>query len=433
MTDKVKRIAIIGGGPMGLGAAYYLGKQGVQVTVYEAGGCVGGMTASYDFDGVEIERFFHFICATDYDYFEILKELDLEDKLHWVNTRMGYFYNGKLSNWGDPISLLKFPGLSLIDKFRYGLKVLYCKGLKSFDELDKQSATHWLKGWLGERAYKVLWHPLMSLKFYEWQDLPSAAWIAARVQRVAQSRESLFKEKTGYLTGCSEILMKAMMQAIEKQGSTIHLNQPIKQVVIENNQVKGLNVGDSFHEYDLVISTTPIPYVSKMIPGLPKIDHEKLAKIKNVGVVCLMFKLDRAFSPYFWLNINSPGIEMPGIIEYTNLNPLNGRDHILYVPYYMPQTQSKYAWTNEQFYAEITAAFKKIRPDFDLSWIKAFHASRYFYAQPVCEPGYLSMLPPMKSSVEGLFMADTSYYYPQDRSITESLKTAKQLAALALQ
>jgi len=66
-----------------------------------------------------------------------------------------------------------------------------------------------------------------------------------------------------------------------------------------------------------------------------------------------------------------------------------------------------------------------------VSWIKAFHASRYFYAQPVCEPGYLSMLPPMQSTVHGLFMADTSYYYPQDRSITESLKTARQLAQLA--
>jgi len=438
MSKNQKRVAIIGAGPMGLGVAYYLGKQGIPVTVYEAGERVGGMTASYDFDGVEIERFFHFICATDYDYFEILKELGIEDKLHWVNTRMGYFYNEKLSSWGDPISLLKFPGLSLVDKFRYGLKVLYCKGLKSFDELDKQHATHWLKSWLGERAYKVLWDPLMSLKFYEWQDLPSAAWIAARVQRVAQSRESLFKEKTGYLTGCSEVLMNAMVAAIEKQGSTIRLGQPIKKVVIENHStkgqcVKGIEVADGLHEYDVVISTTPIPYVSKMIPDLPKVDHDKLANIKNVGVVCLMFKLDRQFSPYFWLNINTPGIEMPGIIEYTNLNPLNGRDHILYVPYYMPQTQKKYAWSNEQFYEEVTAAFKKIRPDFERSWIKSFHASRYFYAQPVCEPGYLSMLPPMKSTIEGLFMADTSYYYPQDRSITESLKTAKQLAALAQQ
>jgi protoporphyrinogen oxidase len=38
--------AVIGGGPMGLAAAYYLGKQGKRVTVYETGDRVGGMTAS---------------------------------------------------------------------------------------------------------------------------------------------------------------------------------------------------------------------------------------------------------------------------------------------------------------------------------------------------------------------------------------------------
>jgi protoporphyrinogen oxidase len=433
MTTQQKKIAMIGGGPMGLGVAYYLGKQGVPVTVYEAGSCVGGMSASFDFNGIDIERFFHFLCATDYDYFEILKELGIADKLHWTNTRMGYFYQGKLSSWGDPVSLLKFPGLSLLDKFRYGLQVLYCKQLSSFDELDKQHATTWLKKWLGQHAYDVLWHPLMSLKFYEWQDLPSAAWIAARVQRVALSRESLFREKTGYLEGCSEVLMQEMVKAIEKQGSVIKLATPIKEVVIKDNRIAGIDCGTGMEEFDVVVSTTPIPYISRMIPGLPKQDHDKLARIKNVGVVCLMFKLDRPFSPYFWLNINSPGIEMPGIIEYTNLNPLNGKDHILYVPYYMPQTQEKYSWSNEKFFAEVTAVFKKIRPDFDKSWIKDFHASRYFYAQPVCEPGYLAMLPAMKSSVDGLFMADTSYYYPQDRSITESLKTAKQLVQLVLE
>jgi len=273
----------------------------------------------------------------------------------------------------------------------------------------------------------------MSLKFYEWQDLPSAAWIAARVQRVAQSRESLFKEKTGYLEGCSEVLLQEMVKTIEKQGSVINLGTPIKEVVIKDNRICGIDCGAGLEEYDVVVSTTPIPYISRMIPGLPKQDHDKLARIKNVGVVCLMVKLDRQFSPYFWLNINSPGIEMPGIIEYTNLNPLNGKDHILYVPYYMPQTQEKYSWSNEKFLAEVTAVFKKIRPDFQESWIRDFHISRYFYAQPVCEPGYLSMLPTMKSTVSGLFMEDTSYYYPQDRSITESLKTAKQLVQLVLE
>ncbi len=48
-------------------------------------------------------------------------------------------------------------------------------------------------------------------------------------------------------------------------------------------------------------------------------------------------------------------------------------------------------------------------------------ASRYDYAQTVCTPGFYDALPPMRSGLRGLFLADTSHYYPEDRSISESL------------
>lgn len=423
---KAEKVAVIGAGPMGLAAAYELCKAGYKVDVYEAGDVVGGMSASFDFNGLEIERYFHFICATDYDLFSLLDELGLSHTLHWVNTRMGYFANGQMCDWGEPFALLNFPFLSLKDKMRYGMKVMYCKNLKSFDDLDKLRATDWLKKWLGPRGYEMLWHPLMYRKFYELEDEVSAAWIAARVQRVAHSRDSLFKEKLGYLDGGSETLLKALVDAIERSGGSITLRMPVTEVNIDSNRVKGLLIEGELKPYDHVISTIALPYVSAIVPGLPTADHEKLAAIRNVGVVCIIMKLSQRFSPYFWLNINHPGIEMPGIIEYSNLNPLDR--HIVYVPYYMPQGHEKWQWSDEQFREEILSAFKTMNPAFQESWVESFHISRCYHAQPVCTPQYQDRLPPMKSTVDGFYMADTSYYYPQDRSITESVKVGKQLA-----
>ena len=37
----------------------------------------------------------------------------------------------------------------------------------------------------------------------------------------------------------------------------------------------------------------------------------------------------------------------------------------------------------------------------------------------------------MRSEIEGLFIADTSYYYPEDRSISESIHLGKQLAEMS--
>ena len=61
-----------------------------------------------------------------------------------------------------------------------------------------------------------------------------------------------------------------------------------------------------------------------LIPELPADEKARIAAIENVGVVCVLLKLKRPFTRNFWMNINDPRIEIPGLIEYSNLNPLDG-------------------------------------------------------------------------------------------------------------
>ena len=108
------RIAVLGAGPMGLAVAYQLARDGHHPVLFEADDRVGGMTAIFDFNGLDIERYYHFHCISDHDFLQILDELGIAGKMHWVETKMGYFYQGALHSWGNPVALLKFPGLSLI-------------------------------------------------------------------------------------------------------------------------------------------------------------------------------------------------------------------------------------------------------------------------------------------------------------------------------
>ena len=57
---KSKKFAIIGTGPMGLACAYHLLKQGYSVDIYEKDDRIGGMSACFDFDGLTIERYYHY-------------------------------------------------------------------------------------------------------------------------------------------------------------------------------------------------------------------------------------------------------------------------------------------------------------------------------------------------------------------------------------
>ena len=53
----------------------------------------------------------------------------------------------------------------------------------------------------GERAYGVIWEPLMRFKFAEHAPEISAAWIWARMVRLSRSRTSPWREELGYIEG----------------------------------------------------------------------------------------------------------------------------------------------------------------------------------------------------------------------------------------
>src|SRR5205809_476662 len=116
-------VIVIGSGPMGLAAAHYACKAGHSVDILEAAPEVGGMAAHFDFGGLSIERFYHFVCRSDVHTFALMTELGIGDKLRWRNTSMGHFSGGKLHRWGDPLALLKFPEISFLSRIRYGLFV----------------------------------------------------------------------------------------------------------------------------------------------------------------------------------------------------------------------------------------------------------------------------------------------------------------------
>jgi protoporphyrinogen oxidase len=420
------RVAVVGAGAMGLAAAYHALKAGHQVTVFEADRVAGGMAAHFDFDGLSIERFYHFVCKADHPTFELMAELGIADKMVWRNTSMGYFVNGRHYPWGTLSALLAFPKLGLVEKLRYGLHMFTSTWRRDWSRLERQNARDWFIKWNGARAYEVLWRRLFELKFYEYADNISAAWIWTRIKRIGTSRGARLQEQLGCIDGGSQTLIDALVKAVVAKGGAIKLGARVSEIASDGGRVTGLIVDGARLAFDQVISTVPTPYVPALVPGLSDAAKARYEAIRNIGVVCVVLKLSRPVTKNFWLNVSDASMEIPGIVEFSNLRPLP--DTVVYVPYYMPQTNPKFSRTDEAFVAETFGYLRRLNPALQEGDLKASRVGRLRYAQPICPPGFLGQLPKVQTEIAGLQIADTCFYYPEDRGISESVRYGKLMA-----
>jgi protoporphyrinogen oxidase len=411
---------------MGLAAAYRAVKDGHQVDLLEAAPEPGGMAGHFDFGGISLERFYHFLCRGDQPTIDLLSELGIGDKLRWIPTSMGFFYRGRLHEWGNPVALLRLGGMGLVAKLRYAIFAYICTKRETWPSLENLSAKQWILRWCGQKTYDELWRPLFDFKFYEFSDNISAAWMWTRMRRVGRSRKSMMQEELGYIEGGSKTLVDALVNAIEFEGGRVHLQSGAQRITSEGGRVSGVDTSTRHFPADHVLCTLPIPLVSGLVPDLPPTLKQRYEAIQNIGICCVILKLKRSISPHFWVNMSGLSFEIPGVIEFSNLRPVGKT--IVYAPYYMPKTNRKWSWTDEQLIDDALLCLMTLNPALTREDLLDAKVSRLRYAQPICEPGFAAKLPPIQTSIQGLQIADTCFYYPEDRSIAESAKLGQAMA-----
>ncbi len=306
------RVVVIGAGPMGLAAAYQAVKDGHQVDLLEAAPEPGGMAGHFDFGGISLERFYHFVCRSDQPTVDLMAELGIGEKLHWIPTTMGFFYQGGLREWGNPVALLRLGGMSLWAKLRYAVFAYICTKRETWPALENRSAKDWITQWCGQKTYDQLWRPLFDYKFYELADNISAAWMWTRMRRVGRSRKSMMQEELGYIEGGSKTLVDTLVQSIESGGGKMHLQAAAQRINMSDGRVSSVDTSTGNFPADYVLCTLPIPLVSNLVPDLPAASRQRYESIRNIGICCVILKLKRPVSPHFWVNMSGLNFEIPG-------------------------------------------------------------------------------------------------------------------------
>src|ERR1044071_4402051 len=123
MTPDKQHYAIVGGGMLGLALTWRLSGMGHRVTVLEATDHLGGLADAWQLGDITWDRHYHVTLLSDSYLRGLLKELGLEADMRWVQTKTGFYTEGKLYSMSNSVEFLRFPPLRLVDKVRLALTI----------------------------------------------------------------------------------------------------------------------------------------------------------------------------------------------------------------------------------------------------------------------------------------------------------------------
>ena len=188
--------------------------------------------------------------------------------------------------------------------------------------------------------------------------------------------------------------------------------------------------------YAAVLATVPSDVFAQLAePGLlPDAYLARLRGIEYFTALCLLIELDRRFSPYYWTNIGDDALPFVGLIEHTNLiAPARyGGRRFLYVANYLPRGHELLALGAEALLERYTPGLRAVTPDFERGWVQNLWLHREPAAQPIVTVGYRDKIPPMRTPVRGLVLANTTQIFPEDRGTNYAVREGDEAARALL-
>lgn len=437
--SKITSIAIVGGGLTGLTAAYRLAQTpGVQVTLFERSQALGGLAGDFELQGTRIEKTYHHLFRTDRDILKFVEELGLQENLIWCDSSLGIFYGGRSYPFMSPWDVLCFQPCNLISRLRLGLVVLYLQKCRNWQSLAPQTALTWMRRACGAQAMRAIWEPLLRGKFDRYSQGISMAWLWARIHIRANSRDSVGgREKLGYFRGGFAVLTQKLESELVRYGTTIVKGAAVEQIEAATQGV-ALQIGGRQQTFDRCIFTGPSPVLAQLLPeknaALESYRHQ-LCSIDYLGAICLVFVSDQDIGDYYWLNINEPDAPFLVFINHTRMvdRKAYGSKHVYYIGSYQPHDSALFTLSDESIINLWLTYLKKIHPLFDASQILEKHLFKLKYAQHIVDTGYESRIPSYRTPLSGLYLANFSQVYPEDRgtnfAVREGNKIAEQVLA----
>jgi protoporphyrinogen oxidase len=405
-------VGIVGGGILGMTTALRLAEAGVKVALFERSRDLGGLVGSFDFDGYQVDRFYHVILPTDDRVIGLATDVGLGDRFRFRPTQVGFYDDGRLFSMSSLKEFLTFPLLPPQDRLRLGLFVASCQLRSSYEALDDIPLEQWLLRRCGRRMVERLWRPLLDSKFDgRFDDLP-ATYLWARTRRRSKTRDSAGREVMGWLRGGYQTLIDAVEMRIRRLGGEIHAGVEVEQIIGTRDRATGLLVDGRPRSFDAVVCTLTPPLAHRLLS--PELRERTPADhCRYQGVVCVLLRTTRSVSPYYTLNITDRRIPLTTVVETTHIvDPEASGGHLLYAAKYLDPAHPDLGRPEQEVEAEYLGYVRTIFPGLRDDEIVGSIVQRARAVEPVHLIGGAKRLPTM-FPVPGLALASTANVYPE--------------------
>jgi protoporphyrinogen oxidase len=423
------KISIIGAGFTGLSAAYYLSKAGHDVTIFEKESFPGGLAAGFtqpEWDWT-LEKSYHHLFTNDKNILNLAKEINF--KITTKRPKTSVYAKNEIHQLDSPFSVLKFPLLSVFERLRMGITIAFLKYSPFWKYLEKHNATIILPKLMGKKSYEMIWQPLFMNKFGQFSDNISLAWFWARIRK---RTSSLAYPEGGFLKFANKLIKE-----IKRKEGVFYFNTEIKNLYSKNKiRIKFEESGKlkEIGGFDSAIITIPSSTFLK-IAQLPDAYRENLEKLKNIGATNLVLRLKKQFlkDGTYWLNICDKNNPIMAIAEHTNFMDKKNynNEHLLYVGNYKPIDDRYFTMTKKEILNHFDPYLKKINPDYKKNIID-FEFFKDYFAQPIIPTNYSKIIPPFKTPLKNVYLANMEQVYPWDRGTNYAIETGKRVAKLLL-
>ncbi|HEY4632416.1 MAG TPA: NAD(P)/FAD-dependent oxidoreductase [Candidatus Limnocylindrales bacterium] len=407
------RWAVIGGGVLGLSLAHRLVDRGEDVTLLEAAPELGGLAAAWQLGDVVWDRHYHVILLSDLRTRGMVADAGLDDELHWVETRTGYYGpDNVLRSVSNTLEFLRLPGLNLIDKLRLGGTIFYGSRIRDGRRMEREPVVAWLRRWSGGRTFERFWLPLLRAKLGEAYREASSAFIWATIQRLyAARRTGLKKEMFGYVSGGYAHILSCYAQVLTGKGVAIRTSRPVG--AVRPSSDGGLEVhgrDGSIERFDQVIVTAAGGLAADLCPDLTPAEHERLRAVRYMGVVCASLLLKGPLGPYYLTYITDPATPFTAVVEMTAfVDPVEvGGRTLVYLPKYVDPDDPLLAASDDEIRAAFWPYLVRMYPSLHEDDVLAFQVSRVKRVFAIPTIGFSDAMPPMATSIPGLHLVGSA-------------------------